>query len=77
MGPARPGFIAVAVEDDGPGVAPDDAERVFDAGHTSGQHAGSGLGLPLARRIARSTGGDVRLEPSDLGSRFVIELPRA
>ena len=77
MGPARPGFIAVAVEDDGPGVAPDDAERIFDAGHTSGLHAGSGLGLPLARRIARSTGGDVRLEPRDVGSRFVIELPRA
>lgn len=74
---ARPGYVAVAVDDDGPGVAPDDSERIFEAGHTAGGHSGSGLGLPLARRIARSAGGDVRLERRAVGSRFVIELPRA
>ncbi|WP_165807078.1 sensor histidine kinase [Nocardioides currus] len=77
VGHARPGYVAVLVDDDGPGVGPDDVERIFEAGHTSGGHAGSGLGLPLARRIARSAGGDVRLERRDVGSRFVIELPRA
>lgn len=77
LGQARPGYIAVVVDDDGPGVEPHDSERIFEAGHTAGAHAGSGLGLPLARRIARSAGGDVRLERRDVGSRFVIELPRA
>lgn len=75
--PARPGHVAIAVDDDGPGVAPDEGELIFEAGHTRGDHAGSGLGLPLARRIARSAGGDVRLERQEHGSRFVIELPRA
>lgn len=75
--PARPGYVAIAVDDDGPGIASDQRELIFEAGHTAGDHAGSGLGLPLARRIARSAGGDVRLDRRDAGSRFVIELPRA
>jgi two-component system, OmpR family, sensor kinase len=75
--PTRPGFVAVAVDDDGPGVDPEDRERIFEAGHTAGDHRGSGLGLPLARRIARSAGGDVTLESRDVGSRFVVELPHA
>jgi signal transduction histidine kinase len=37
-------------------------------------HPGAGLGLPLARRLARSCGGDVRLGPGPGGS-FVLELP--
>jgi two-component system, OmpR family, sensor kinase len=75
--PGRPGCVAVAVDDDGPGVEPAEQERIFEAGHTSGDHAGSGLGLPLARRIARSAGGDVVLRRTETGSRFVVELPRA
>lgn len=75
--PARPGFVAVAVDDDGPGVPTDARELVFEPGRTFGDHQGSGLGLPLARRIARSVGGDVRHEPREAGSRFVVELPRA
>lgn len=75
--PARPGYVAVAVDDDGPGVDVHDRERIFEAGHTAGDHVGSGLGLPLARRIARSVGGDVRLAGGEVGTRFVIELPRA
>jgi signal transduction histidine kinase len=76
LAPARPGCVGVAVDDDGPGVDPEESELIFEAGHTRGDHAGSGLGLPLARRIARSAGGDVRLERREVGSRFVIELPR-
>ncbi len=76
LGQARPGYVAVVVDDDGPGVAPADTELIFEAGHTTRGHVGAGLGLPLARRIARSSGGDVRLERREVGSRFVIELPR-
>lgn len=72
---ARTGFVALAVDDDGPGVAEPVRELIFEPGHTAGPHAGSGLGLPLARRIARSAGGDVRLVTGNTGTRFVIELP--
>ena len=67
------GAVVVAVQDDGPGVAPGDADRIFDAG-TSGA-GGAGLGLPLARRLARASGGDVRLVPSETGARFELRVP--
>ena len=38
---------------------------------------GHGLGLPLSRTIARRSGGDLALEPSERGARFVLTLPRA
>lgn len=68
---------SITVRDQGRGVAPEDAERIFDAwerGARSGP--GLGLGLYLSRRIARAHDGDVRLEPADQqGSIFVVELP--
>lgn len=69
------GFVALAVDDAGTGVAEGLRERIFEPGETTG--GGSGLGLPLARRIARSAGGDVRLVADVPGTRFVVELPRA
>ncbi len=55
--------VHVVVGDDGPGVG--EAE-VF---------GGRGLGLPLARRVARSLGGDVRVLPDERGARFEVVLP--
>lgn len=67
--------VRLAVCDDGPGIAADLAEQVFDPGFRgSDQDPGAGLGLSLARRLARSCGGDVKVEPGD-GGRFVLELP--
>ncbi|WP_187369343.1 sensor histidine kinase [Baekduia soli] len=76
----RDGGVAIVVDDDGPGVGGDDPERAFEPGvqlADDNGHRGSGLGLPLARRLARAAHGDVRVEdgPGD-GARFVIELPR-
>lgn len=68
--------LHVSVCDGGPGVPVHDAEFVFAPGHTTG--TGSGLGLALARRIARSTGGDVTLVKEDdqvSGATFVVSLP--
>lgn len=63
----------LVVEDDGPGVAPSDRERIFDAG-VSGS-GGTGLGLALARRVADAHGGSLRCEASELGgARFVLQL---
>src|SRR5204863_2525750 len=51
--------VVYAIEDDGPGVAGEDPDRIFDAGvrghaHRAGSDQGAGLGLALARRLARS-----------------------
>ena len=60
------------MRDDGPGLDPALGERVFDPG-VRGPGAGAGLGLPLARRLARSCGGDVRAGDGP-GGCFVLEL---
>ncbi len=62
----------VAIEDDGPGVAPDLVDRIFERFAKEADSDGSGLGLAICRWVARSHGGDVTLER---GSRFVVTLP--
>ncbi|MEZ0580839.1 histidine kinase dimerization/phospho-acceptor domain-containing protein [Nocardioides sp. MH1] len=71
----RAGFVDLLVDDDGPGIPTGDRDLVFDAGRTTGD--GAGLGLPLARRIARSMGGDVRVAEGPLSTRIVVTLPTA
>jgi signal transduction histidine kinase len=75
--------VVVTIDDDGPGIAAQDRERVFerwvrlDAGR-SRDDGGSGLGLPIARSIARAHGGDIVLDTSPLnGLRAELRLPRA
>ena len=67
------GEVVFDVSDDGPGVPPEAIERIFEPG-ASGS-GGAGLGLPLARRVARSCGGDVDAVPSLTGGRFRLRLP--
>lgn len=73
------GVARITVRDRGHGVAPEDADRIFSK-WTRAHHDtdGLGLGLHLARAIARSHDGDIRMEhPEDgQGSIFVMELPR-
>jgi signal transduction histidine kinase len=73
--------VLINVADDGPGVEPEEAAKIFDPGFRGqGREpgAGAGLGLPLSRRLARAAGGDVEA-PGTGGSRqgglFVIRLP--
>jgi two-component system OmpR family sensor kinase len=68
-----------AVEDDGPGIAPEQRTLVFERferGASSQDVAGSGLGLAIAREVAQKHGGTLRLdEPaSGRGCRFVMML---
>ncbi|MEZ5122346.1 MAG: hypothetical protein R2736_12345 [Solirubrobacterales bacterium] len=62
-----------------PGVAAADRERVFEPGvrGAGADGDGAGLGLALARRLARASGGEVRLDGdgSAQGSAFVVDLP--
>jgi signal transduction histidine kinase len=76
----KPGWIWVGVEDQGPGIAEDDQDRVFQrfyrANGEGGEARSSGLGLTIVRQIAEAHGGEVRLvsEPGR-GAAFAIWLP--
>ena len=76
---AEDGTAALAVEDEGGGIAPEHAEHVFDRFYrTDGGHAyGSGLGLAIARELAELMGGRVRLETDARRTTFTVLLPRA
>jgi len=67
--------VQVVVDDDGPGIAPNRRESVFRP-FESGALGGTGLGLTIARDIARAHGGDIVLEDSPLGGlRARMRLP--
>lgn len=74
------GVVAFVVEDDGPGVDPAEREAIFEPGVRGGAARadgnGAGLGLALARRLARSAAGDVHAESAQ-GGRFLVTLPPA
>lgn len=70
------GRLVVRVLDRGPGLAPEDAERVFEPFYTQRVH-GTGLGLALSRRIVEGHGGSISAGPREGGGTEVrIELPR-
>ena len=71
------GKCRVTIADQGPGIAPDDQQRIFERYEQVGDAPeGSGLGLAISRRLARSMGGDIELEsaPGE-GARFTLVLP--
>ena len=78
-----PTGVSFAITDDGDGVAGDELEAIFEPGRRADRSAtatlatGAGLGLALARRLARSAGGDVCAQASDQGGRFIVRLPVA
>ena len=71
-------FARVTVDDDGPGIAPDERERVFAFGERGATAAnGTGIGLAFVRLVLERAGGRVELEKSPLGgARFVVTVPR-
>lgn len=74
-----PGAVRIDIVDDGPGVPESFVGELFQPGRradTGDGHDGAGLGLPLARRLARAVGGDVSYEPGPApGARFTVSLP--
>lgn len=73
------GFARAHVSDQGPGIDPDDQQRIFERfERAKGAEGGTGLGLAIARRLAKSMGGDISLESTPgQGSRFTVSLPAA
>ena len=74
-------FALIDVVDDGPGVAGAEEATIFDPGTrgaaAAGRADGAGLGLALARRLARSAGGEITVTPGSPGGRFTLKLPLA
>jgi len=71
--------VLLTVADDGPGVPDAERERIFDRLvrlDPARGGAGVGLGLPIARGIARAHGGDVQCLRADAGATFVVTVPR-
>ena len=77
----QPGWLQLSVSDSGPGIGPEDRERLFqpfsqlDASITR-SHSGSGLGLAICRRLVAAMKGELYLaERHQNGSTFVVRLP--
>jgi two-component system sensor histidine kinase BaeS len=73
-------MVELHVDDDGPGVAPNDLPRVFERLYTSrtvaGRTLGTGIGLAIVRELASAMDGDARVEAIDaVGTRFVVSFP--
>lgn len=77
---AEPGAAQVTVTDTGPGISDDERHRIFerlvrlDAARAR-DHGGAGLGLSIARALARAHGGDLVCLPHDGGAQFRLSLP--
>ena len=75
--------LTVRVRDTGPGMAPEQLDRLFTAFDQTDEsvartHGGTGLGLALSRELARAMGGELRVESRlGHGSTFVLSLPLA
>jgi signal transduction histidine kinase len=82
--PSSEGHVAVSVADQGPGVSPEQAARVFDKFERLGRDSdgakdkGSGLGLYISRRLAEAMEGTLTVGSApDGGALFTLELPAA
>ncbi|MDK2970294.1 MAG: hypothetical protein PWP23_49 [Candidatus Sumerlaeota bacterium] len=76
----RDGVVCVRVEDHGPGVPPAHRSRIFRPFHRvddslTARSTGTGIGLSIARALARLHGGDLQLTASSTGSTFEFHLP--
>ncbi len=81
--PDRPADVTVdlagvTVTDRGPGIPPGEREAIFERFRSGPRSPGHGLGLPLARWVARANGGDLRVlepGPGEPGARLRLEVP--
>jgi signal transduction histidine kinase len=75
------GNILITVEDSGPGIPADQADRIFERFYRldssrARSEGGTGLGLAIARKLAEAHGGSLRAENrSEGGARFILSLP--
>ena len=80
VGPGH-GGVQISVLDDGPGIGPEDLERVFERPYRPGRgspprQAGSGLGLAIVAELVTAMGGRVEAHSEPGATRMVVTLPR-
>jgi two-component system NtrC family sensor kinase len=69
-------LVQIVVEDNGGGISPDDIEAIFTVFVSRKGGRGTGLGLPVTRKILEEHGGQVRVDSTvGKGSRFTLEFP--
>ena len=74
----RPGYVHYAVTDSGPGIPPDQAEKIFERFTKLNEFVqGSGLGLSICRDVAIRMGAEVYLDTGYTagGARFILDVP--
>jgi signal transduction histidine kinase len=72
------GVASIVIADQGKGIAPEDQARIFDKFERvdAAEPGGTGLGLYIARRLARAMGGDIKVDSAPgQGARFTFTLP--
>lgn len=70
--------VEIVVADDGPGIADDRKDDIFDRGETSTDSTGSGFGLYFVRSIIETYGGSVSVADNDpTGAQFILTVPNA
>ena len=79
---AENGHIVIGIADRGPGVAAAERDKIFEPFHRASdaltdRTSGTGIGLAIARDLARAAGGDLILADAERGARFELTLPAA
>jgi signal transduction histidine kinase len=70
------GWVRIVVLDNGPGIAKERVGEIFKPFSSSKGSRGTGLGLPVSRKILREHGGDIDVQSQvNVGSKFVLKLP--
>ena len=68
--------VRLSITDNGPGIPPEDQDRVFDAYHSSKGQGGTGLGLAAAKKIVAELGGELAVQSVEgEGTTFTVLLP--
>ncbi|MGB0890093.1 MAG: sensor histidine kinase, partial [Solirubrobacterales bacterium] len=71
------GLVLLMVNDDGPGIPPEDINRIFDRFHTGDKTGGTGLGLSIAKEMAVAMGGKLTVQSQPGETVFTLMLPSA
>jgi signal transduction histidine kinase len=76
----EPASVLITVHDDGPGIAQEEQERIFQLFYRSPaqqrRHQGMGIGLALARQLAEAHGGTLTVQSEEsMGATFTLRLP--
>ena len=80
MKPGANAWTQIEIEDSGHGISKANLEHIFDpfftTKHTSGEHAGTGLGLTIVHQIIREHDGEIQVESTEgMGTTFSVNLP--